>query len=108
MRTLTMALYAEGSTDYRFLTTLIQRITEKILCAGRASDVSVLDPFPIEHVEGATGAEKIFSAAKIAKGMDLLVVHLDADGRQLNIARKERFQIADVERHLTQVNIMSG
>lgn len=52
MRTLTMALYAEGSTDYRFLTTLIQRTAEKILCSGRASDVSVLDPLPIEHMVG--------------------------------------------------------
>lgn len=92
MRTLTMALYAEGSTDYRFLTTLIQRTAEKLLCAGRASDVSVLDPLPIEHVEGTTGAEKIFNAAQITKGMDLLVIHLDADGRKLDLARKERFQ----------------
>lgn len=74
------------------MTTLIQRTAEKLLCAGRASVVSVLDPLPIEHVEGTTGAEKIFNAAQITKGMDLLVIHLDADGRKLDLAKKERFQ----------------
>ncbi|MCI3918644.1 DUF4276 family protein [Paenibacillus sp. TRM 82003] len=93
MRNLTIALYAEGSTDYRFLPILIQRTAEKILCENHSPDVSVLEPLPIDkNISGETGADKILEAAKVASGVDLLIIHSDSDTRTLERARVERFE----------------
>ena len=92
MRNLTIALFAEGSTDYRFLPVVIQRTAEKILCENLSPDVSVLEPLPIDkNVHGQTGAAKIVEAARIAAGVDLLIVHSDSDNRTLEKTREEQF-----------------
>jgi hypothetical protein len=93
MRNLTIALYAEGATDYRFLPILIQRAAEKILCENNSPEVSVLEPLPIDRrVTGNSGAEKILQASKLSHGVDILIVHFDSDSRTISQARAERFE----------------
>lgn len=92
MKNLTIAFYAEGPTDYRFLPIIIQRTAEKLLCENNCGDTSVLMPISFEKSFGDTSAEKILNIAKNTTGFDLLIVHLDADGRDLNLARQNRFE----------------
>lgn len=91
MRTLTLAFYGEGTTDYRFLPAIIQRTAEKLLSQAGAPDVEVLPPIPIDESDAEDGAHKILAAAKGSAGMDMLIVHLDADTRTVQVARVERF-----------------
>jgi len=91
MKTISLALFAEGPTDNRFLPIIIQRTVERILVANRCPDIGVLEPTPIPKVNGSTDMEKIFQAAKAAHGAHILFVHLDADSRTIEKAREERF-----------------
>ena len=91
MRTISLALYAEGSTDYRFLPIVIQKTVENILFSNHCPNVAVVEPTLITRVEGHSGAEKIHYAAKDALGVHILFVHLDADTRTIERAKMERF-----------------
>jgi hypothetical protein len=91
MKTLSLALYAEGTTDYRFLAIVIQSAVEKILFEHQCPDIAVVEPTLIMDVEGHTESDKIFSAAQNAQGAHLLFVHLDADTRTVERAKAERF-----------------
>lgn len=92
MRTLTLAFFGEGTTDYRFLPGIIQRTAEKLLSQSGAPDVEVLPPIPIDDVDAEDGAHKLLAVAKACAGMDMLIVHLDADTRTVQVARAERFK----------------
>jgi len=84
MRYLGLSLYAEGSTDYRFLSPLLTRVVEDLLLE---SADSALDIGPmIELREPAAfrneiRATKILEAARTTVGgFHILFVHADADG----------------------------
>jgi hypothetical protein len=84
MRYLGLALYAEGSTDYRFLSPLLTRVVEDVLLESASS---ALDIGPmIELREPAAfrseiRATKILEAARaMVGGFHILFVHADADG----------------------------
>lgn len=91
MKTLSLALYAEGTTDYRFLPIVIQGAVEKILFEHKCPDIAVVEPTLIMDIEGDNGANKILSAARNAQGAHILFVHLDADTRTVERAKVERF-----------------
>lgn len=91
MKTLTVALYAEGPTDYRFLPVIFQRTAERILCNSRASDVEVLEPILLGKVIGDTEEEKVLKAAEKAYGMHALAIHFDADYSNITRTLQNRF-----------------
>ena len=91
MKTISLALYAEGTTDYRFLPIIIQNTVERILFLNDCPDIAVVEPTLITDVKGDSGAENIYNAAKEAQGVHILFVHLDADARTIEKARSERF-----------------
>lgn len=91
MRTISLALYAEGATDYRFLSIIIQRTVENILLQHDHPDIGVLEPTPLKNIKGNSIGDKIFLAAKAAYGVHILFIHLDADSRTWERAKEERF-----------------
>lgn len=91
MKQLVMALYAEGSTDERFLPKIIQRTAEHLLAEY---GVDILD---IEVINGKTHRlstllEQFEAAAKKAKGRHILIVHQDADAPDRESTLRERIQ----------------
>ena len=93
MRYLGLALFAEGSTDHKFLRPLLRRVTEDI-CASRASeqvevsDVLELHSPPEVLQEGR--ANRIAAAAREAAGAwNLLFIHTDGAGDPF-LARHQR------------------
>lgn len=88
---LALALYAEGSTDDRFLTLIIQRTSRKILAEYRKSNMSIVLVEPIKLFEKKpTREENILQAARQAFRYQALIVHSDADYPSHNKALKER------------------
>ncbi len=88
---LALALYAEGSTDDRFLTLIIQRTSRKILAEYRKSNVSVVLVEPIKLFEKKpTREENILQAARQAFRYQALIVHSDADNPFYEGAMKHR------------------
>lgn len=93
MKTLVIALYAEGRTDERFLPILVQRTAESILIKKAESPVDVLEPLIIEPDHDVSKREdKILSVAKKAAGYHAIIIHADADHPDRNRAFEERFQ----------------
>ncbi len=84
MRYLGLALYAEGATDYRFLSPLLARLCEDVCLnrAGQPVDISAvlaLDDKP--DMRNAPRAERIAKAARQAAGSwNVLFVHSDGEG----------------------------
>lgn len=75
-----LALYAEGDTDDRFLTAIIQRTTRKILTEHRSKNFTIVPVEPIKLSEmRATRAENILQAARQAFSNQALIIHSDAD-----------------------------
>ncbi len=91
MKQLVLALYAEGSTDERFLPRIIQRTAEHLL-AGYG--VEILDPFMIngDIHSRATIQEQLVAAARKTHGYHILIVHQDADAPDQDRALQERIQ----------------
>lgn len=92
MKQLVLALYAEGSTDERFLPRIIQRTAEHLL-AGYG--VEILDPFVVNgdiHSQDKKLQEKLVAAAKETQGYHILIVHQDADAPDQDRALRERIQ----------------
>lgn len=91
MMSLTLALYAEGNSDDRFLTHIVQRTSKRILAEYRQSNVGVAPVVPITLFEKApTREESILRAAKQATGYQALIVHSDADHPSYEKALNER------------------
>lgn len=85
MRYVGLALYAEGPTDYHFLSPVLLRLCSDI--AVRRSDAPIEFPeevLALDHPTSAHGApreERIVAAAKEARGAwRLLFVHTDGSG----------------------------
>jgi hypothetical protein len=94
VRTVTPALYAEGSTDQRFLPPLIRRVIEDLLIhRGRGGVVpDIEDAQWIElNPRPRNQAERIVRAAYQAARFDLLIIHADADQRRWEQARIHKF-----------------
>lgn len=92
MKTLTMALFAEGTTDDRFLKFIIARTARHLLLNRGVSDVDVWDPTPLQKskLDGDTLEEQILSAAKSVHGYHILFVHQDADARTTKTCFEDR------------------
>ncbi|MFP4394514.1 MAG: DUF4276 family protein [Anaerolineales bacterium] len=91
MKQLVLALYAEGSTDERFLPRIIQRTAEHLLARY---GVEILDPHVVngDIHSRATLQEQIVAAAKETRGYHILIVHQDADAPDQERALQERIQ----------------
>lgn len=75
-RQVLFGLLVEGNSDKKFLPALITRLADQLL----ASQFDILDPAIIEfEEEPKRQANKIFKAAELAVGFDLLIVHADCD-----------------------------
>lgn len=95
MRVLVLGLYAEGSTDERFLEPIIRRTTEELLAAndgGNAWDEAIIMLIRLSAEQRVSRAQSILAAAEKAQGCHLLIVHADADGPTPDKALAERFQ----------------
>jgi len=94
MKTLTLALYAEGRTDERFLPELIEHIVIDLLCQHGANDISVnsIIVLPGNEIRAdASQIQRIVNAARLANGYHALIVHADADAPDRDKALQERF-----------------
>ena len=92
MKSLVMALLAEGSTDNRFLNSIAQRTASRIL---NLKSMSVVDVPELQIISPrATGSQvdRILYAAQAAHGHHLLLVHADADARTFKTAWSERIE----------------
>ncbi len=87
-----MALFAEGSTDHRFLNSVAQRTASRILQLNSMSVVDVPELQIINPRLNMTQEDQIFNAALAAHGHHLLLVHADADARSLEAAWSERIE----------------
>lgn len=93
MQTLVLALYAEGSTDERFLPPVIQRTVEHIVAERGRTMVDVLEPLLVQKNPDISGqAERILDAARQTTGSHALIIHADADHPTAERALTERFQ----------------
>ena len=87
-----MALIAEGTTDYRFLKSLIQRTASRILQRHSMSSVDVSELQNIHSGTGLSRVERILHAAQTAYGYHLLLLHADSDARSRDNAWSERIE----------------
>lgn len=88
MSTLVVSFYGEGSSDYAFLTPIIQRTLQDIL-----PHVDVLLIELDHHYLKVTGLNQIDKMKRVAEhGGGIIVFHLDADAPTTHRAYEERFQ----------------
>lgn len=91
----TVAIYAEGSTDNRFLPVIIQRTCTAMLIRHDRFNIDVLFP-QIIYIDKTKVDSKldqcILDAARQAYGYHLLVIHTDGDSGNYQQARNERFE----------------
>lgn len=92
MTTLVTALYAEGSTDQRFLPLIIQRTAVQILSQRGHTIVDVLEPMPVEPAKKDDRAQSILAVARQVHGYHLLFVHADADASSTTPALRQRIE----------------
>jgi Domain of unknown function (DUF4276) len=98
MRYLALALYAEGPTDYRFLSPILRRVADDLCLREAAEPVSIREEvLALDAPKGerfTDRASRILAAAKAADGaFDILFVHADGAGDPRR-ARDERVQPA--------------
>jgi len=79
-----LALYAEGPTDYRFLSPVLRRLCEHLCLTGANSPVDVSDVLGLDHPKAFDGAPRkvrIVEAGRDAAGAwRVLFVHADGAG----------------------------
>jgi hypothetical protein len=95
MRSLVLALYAEGPTDERFLSIIIQRTAEGLLLRLGQTVVDVLTPIILRPKFTHTltsRAESILDVAQQAYGYHALIIHTDADHSTSEWAMNERIR----------------
>jgi hypothetical protein len=98
MRYLELALFAEGPTDYRFLSPILRRVTEDICCQHAKQSVEVreevLELKTPQKERYAGRAQRILAAARqYCHRYVLLFIHSDSDG-DWKRAFKERIEPA--------------
>ncbi|AGX88750.1 DUF4276 family protein [Candidatus Symbiobacter mobilis] len=81
MQYLSLALYAEGPTDYYFLRALLQRLCEDLCMREACTPVDVSEVLALNHPKGTEGEsreQRILAAAKLAQGAwRILFIHAD-------------------------------
>jgi hypothetical protein len=92
MKMLLLALYAEGSTDARFLPPIIRRTAEKIIAQHGQGFADVSEPMIVPKQQDRRREDGILSAAYHVYGYHVLIVHSDADDRTPDRALSERIQ----------------
>lgn len=92
MTSLVTALYAEGTTDHRFLPLIIQRTAVQILSQRGRTIVDVLEPMLVEPEEQRSHAQNILAVAQRVYGYHLLFVHADADANTSAAALQHRIR----------------
>lgn len=91
MKTLTIAFSPEGTTDVRFLSSVIRRTAEALLTAHGRGQTDVLEPIAFLRPKGELdGAERLLAVARQALGFDCLIVHADADHSSPQTALDQR------------------
>jgi hypothetical protein len=92
MRYLSLALYAEGPTDDRFLSPLLQRLCIDI-CLSSPASVEVNEVFPLDTPPGemkSTREDRIVEAAKKHQGgWNILFIHSDGANDPGSAARQQ-------------------
>ncbi|HMA36256.1 MAG TPA: DUF4276 family protein [Chloroflexia bacterium] len=88
-RQLAMALYAEGRTDERFLPIIIERTAVKIL-APQEIDILPITILRAGVKRTVKQPERILDVARQAHGLDVLLVHTDADSVAREDAKRQR------------------
>lgn len=93
MRTLGLALYAEGRTDYYFLLPLLQRLCEDICLREARADVDVSAVLGLDHpaaLNDASREDRITEAARLAReSWNILFIHADGAGDQAKMRREQ-------------------
>ncbi len=93
MKSLVLALCAEGPSDHLFLPIVIQRTSRQLLEQHKQKEVRALPVKSIVPTRAGLGqAEYIVQAACRAVDCDALIVHADADERTSERALRERYQ----------------
>jgi len=81
VRYLGLALFAEGSTDYQFLSPILRRATEEMCLKQAKTSVEIGEVLPLEAPSDYKNSDlvtKIVKAAKQAQGaFDILFIHTD-------------------------------
>ncbi len=103
MSYLGMALYAEGPTDYRFLSPLLYRLCEDICLHRGRSVVEISEVQGLNHPEAfkhKPREERILAAAQMARGAwCLLFIHADGES---DAEHARLHQVAPAQRLLRQ------
>lgn len=93
MQYLGLALYAEGRTDYSFLSPLLQRLCEDICAREAPQPVEVSEVMGLDHPPSANNAgreHRILAAAESARGAwKILFVHADGAGNPQRIRAQQ-------------------
>lgn len=97
MRYLSLALFAEGRQDHRFLGPLLRRVAERLCLLESNAPVEVAGSIELHTPasdQGRDRGQRILGAAQAALGCyDVLLIHADADGDEV-AARTERIDPA--------------
>jgi hypothetical protein len=92
MKRLVLALYAEGSTDERFLPPVIQRTAEQLLTRYEKQIIDIETRTIPRVTNFANRDECILEAARRATSYNILIIHSDADHPTRERALQERFR----------------
>lgn len=90
MQYLSLALYAEGPTDYRFLSPVLQRLCQDICLKQARTQVDIPDVLGLDHPpeeKDAPREARILAAALQAKGA-WRVLFIHADGERDPVSQK--------------------
>lgn len=91
MSILSLAVFAEGRSDERFLPIIIQRTAEKIIAKRGHDTTDVLEPQVVPKPKDANGRDQcILAVARQTSGYHALIIHADADQRTAERALSER------------------
>jgi Domain of unknown function (DUF4276) len=97
MRYLGLALYAEGPTDYRFLSPILRRVADDLCLREATEPVSIGEVLALDASRGdrpVVRASQILASAKAADGaFDILFIHADGAGDPRRV-RAERVEPA--------------
>lgn len=88
-----IGLITEGSTDIRFLSSIINRSVQEIACECE-TEIEVPDVQPLRST-GRTFVEKMLNASQVAcekYGMSILFIHADSDNKKLDDVMNTKFK----------------
>ncbi|AUB80875.1 DUF4276 family protein [Candidatus Thiodictyon syntrophicum] len=93
MHYLSLALYAEGPTDYSFLCPVLERLCEAICLGDAPQPVEISECLSLNHPESANDApreQRIFEAAQGGRGhWGVLFIHADGAGDPVRVRNQQ-------------------